>query len=148
LAELAMLAVRKLPEGTIPRGDSIGIHWTILLALATIAILTTVLSSLLPALMVARANPQQALQAGSRGVGSRQVSGRVSGSLVAVEVALSTLLLVGTGLLFHTLWNLEQSHLGFNVEHITTFQAMPADAAGFSNMQVSEDTAHAPTSVA
>ena len=32
--------------------------------------------------------------------------------LVAGEVALSTLLLVGTGLLFHTLWNLEQARLG------------------------------------
>jgi putative ABC transport system permease protein len=148
LAELAMVAVHKLPEGTIPRAESIGIHWSIVLVLAAVAVFTTVLSSLLPALMVARANPQQALQAGSRGIGSRQVSGKLSGVLVALEVALSTLLLVGTGLLFHTLWNLEQSRLGFDVEHVTTFSAMPADAAGFSNMAVSEDTANAPASVA
>lgn len=148
LAEFAVLAVHKLPEGTIPRVDSISIHWTVVLVLAVIAILTTVLSSLLPALMVARANPQLALQAGSRGVGSRTVSGKLSGTLVAGEVALSTLLLVGTGLLFHTLWNLEQSHLGFDVEHLTTFSVMPADAAGFSGMAVSQDTAHAPASVA
>jgi putative ABC transport system permease protein len=148
LAELAMLAVRKLPDGTIPRADSISIHWSIVLVLAAVAAFTTVLSSLLPALMVARANPQHALQAGSRGTGSRQVSGRLTGVLVAGEVALSTLLLVGTGLLFHTLWNLEQSRLGFDVERVTTFSAMPADAAGFSNMAVSEDTANAPASVA
>jgi putative ABC transport system permease protein len=148
LAEFAVLAVHKLPEGTIPRVDSISIHWTVVLVLAVIAILTTVLSSLLPALMVARANPQLALQAGSRGIGSRTVSGKLSGTLVAGEVALSTLLLVGTGLLFHTLWNLEQSHLGFDVEHLTTFSVMPADAAGFSGMAVSQDTAHAPASVA
>jgi putative ABC transport system permease protein len=148
LAELAMLAVRKLPDGTIPRADSISIHWSIVLVLAAVAAFTTVLSSLLPALMVARANPQHALQAGSRGTGSRQVSGRLTGVLVTGEVALSTLLLVGTGLLFHTLWNLEQSRLGFDVERVTTFSAMPADAAGFSNMAVSEDTANAPASVA
>lgn len=148
LAWLAMAAVQKLPDGTIPRGDAVAIHWTILLALAAIAIVTTVLSSLLPALMVARANPQAALQAASRGMGSRQVSGRLSGVLVAAEVALSTLLLVGTGLLFHTLWNLERSRLGFDAEHVTTFTAMPADAAGFSQMSVSEDTANAPASVA
>ena len=53
-----MMALRKLPDGTIPRADSIAIHWTVLLMLAAIAILTTVLSSLLPALLVARANPQ------------------------------------------------------------------------------------------
>lgn len=148
LAQLAMLAVHKLPDGTIPRADAISIHWTVVLVLAAIAILTTVLSSLLPALLVARVNPQAALQAASRGLGSRSVSGRLSGWLVAGEVALSTLLLVGTGLLFHTLWNLEKSHLGFETAHVTTFQAMPADAAGFSAMTVSEDTANAPVSVA
>ena len=148
LAELAMAAVHKLPDGTIPRGDSIAIHWTIVAVLAVIAVFTTVLSSLLPSLMVARANPQQALQAGTRGAGSRAVSGKLSGVMVAGEVALSTLLLVGTGLLFHTLWNLEKSRLGFDVEHVTTFTAMPADTAGFSSMAVSEDTSNAPTSVA
>ena len=121
LAQLAMVAVRKLPEDTIPRGDSIAIHWTIVLVLAAIAIVTTVLSSLLPALLVARANPQAALQAASRGVGSRSMGGKLSGWLVAGEVALSTLLLVGTGLLFRTLWNLEQSRLGFDTAHVTMF---------------------------
>jgi len=148
LAQLAMLAVHKLPDGTIPRGESISIHWTVVLVLAAIAIVTTVLSSLLPALLVARANPQAALQAASRGIGSRSVSGRLSGGLVAGEVALSTLLLVGTGLLFHTLWNLEQARLGIDITHVTTFIAMPADAAGFSAMAVSEDTGNAPVSVA
>ncbi|HEY2859736.1 MAG TPA: ABC transporter permease [Terracidiphilus sp.] len=148
LAELAMLALHKLPEGTIPRADSISIHWTIVLVLAAVAILTTVLSAAMPALLASRAHPQAALQGASRGIGSRSVSGRLSGILVAGEVALSTVLLVGTGLLFHTLWNLEQSHLGFDTAHITTFSAMPSDAAGFSAMSVSEDTANAPASVA
>ena len=147
-AQLAMMALRKLPEGTLPREDAISIHWTIVLVLAAIAIVTTALSSLLPALLAARAHPQAALQSASRGLGSRTVSGRLSGLLVAGEVALSTLLLVGTGLLFHTLWNLEQARLGFDTERVTTFTAMPADAAGFSNMAVSADTANAPVSVA
>jgi predicted permease len=148
VAEMALEGVRKLPEGTIPRGDSIAIHWTVILALAAIATFTTLLSSLLPALLVSRTDPQPALQAGSRGIGSRSVRGRVSGWLVSGEVALSTVLLIGTGLLFHTLWNLEHAQLGFGVTHVTTFTAMPADAAGFVGMAVSEDTANAPTSVA
>jgi putative ABC transport system permease protein len=148
LAQLAIIGVQKLPSGTIPRGDSIAIHWTVVLVLAGIAIITTVLSALLPALLVSRANPQAALQAASRGIGLRSVGGKLSGGLVAAEVALSTLLLVGTGLLFHTLWNLEKSRLGFETAHITTFTAMPADAAGFSGLAVSEDTAHAPASIA
>ena len=148
LAQLAMAGIHKLPDGTIPRGDTIAIHWTIVLVLAAVAIVTTVLSSLLPALLVARTHPQAALQAASRGVGSRSVGGKLSGALVGAEVALSTLLLVGTGLLFHTLWNLEQSRLGFETANVTTFLAMPADSAGFSALAVSEDTANAPPSVA
>ena len=148
LAQAATVGIRKLPDGTIPRADAISIHWTIVLTLAVIAAITTVLSSLLPALLVVRANPQAALQAASRGVGARSVGGKLSGGLVAAEVALSTLLLVGTGLLFHTLWNLEQSHLGFETAHVTTFTTMPADAAGFSGLAVSEDTANAPPSIA
>jgi putative ABC transport system permease protein len=148
LVEWALSAVQKLPDGTLPLGDSIAMHWTIVLVLAAIAILSTALSSLLPALLVARSNPQAALQAGSRGMVPRAVSGRLSAALVAGEVALSTVLLIGTGLLFHTLWNLERARLGFNATHLTTFTAMPDDAAGFSSMAVSEDTAHAPVSVA
>ncbi len=148
LAWAALEAMKKLPDGTIPRAESIGIHWSIVLILAAIATLTTLLSSLLPALLVARTDPQPALQSASRGLGARSVSGRLSGWLVAGEVALSTLLLVGTGLLFHTLWNLEHARLGIDVDRVTTFTAMPGDAAGFSGMAVSEDTEHAPTSIA
>jgi putative ABC transport system permease protein len=148
LARAAVIAVSKLPEGTIPRADSIAIHWTVVLVLAAIAIVVTAISSLLPAVVVARSNPQAALQSASRGLGSHSVSGKLSGGLVAGEVALSTLLLVGTGLLFHTLWNLEKSQLGFDAARVTKFTAMPADAAGFSGMAVSEVGGNTPLSVA
>jgi putative ABC transport system permease protein len=148
LARAAMIGVSKLPEGTIPRADLIAIHWTVVLVLVAIAIVVTALSSLLPALVAARSNPQAALQSASRGLGSHSVSGKLSGGLVAGEVALSTLLLVGTGLLFHTLWNLEKSQLGFDAARVTTFIAMPADAAGFSGMAVSEGGGNTPASVA
>jgi len=58
------------------------------------------------------------------------------------------LLLISTGLLFHTLWNLEHANLGFNVERVTSFTGMPADAAGFGNMAVSESSAAVPASIA
>jgi predicted permease len=148
LAYFAVIAVHKLPPDTIPRAEEIGVRWSVVLILAGIATLTTILSALLPALLVSKSDPQKALQGSSRGVGTRSVRGRLSGSVIAGEVALSALLLVGTGLLFRTLWNLEHARLGFEVTRITTFTAMPADAAGFSNMAVSKDEAHAPTSVA
>jgi predicted permease len=148
IAWLAVSLIHKLPPDTIPRDETIAIHWQVLLAMAGIATLTTVLTSLLPALFVARTDPQPALQSASRGLGPRSVGSRVSGWLVAAEVALSTLLLIATGLLFHTLWNLEHSKLGFDVTRLSTFTAMPADAAGFGNMSVSKSNEPAPTSIA
>ncbi|MGO8719241.1 MAG: ADOP family duplicated permease [Acidobacteriaceae bacterium] len=147
-AEAILAAVRKLPQGTVPRADSIAMHWSVVLVLATIAVITTVLSSLLPALLAAGANPQASLQSATGGTGSRSVKGRFSGWLVAGEVALSTLLLVGTGLLFHTLWNLEKSQLGFDATHLTMFTAMPADAAGYSHLSAAANSQNAPVSVA
>lgn len=147
-ANLAITLVHKLPPDTFPRAGDIFIHWTMIGILAVTATLTTILSSLLPALLVARTDPQPALQAASRGLGSRAVRSRMSGWLVAGEVALSTLLLIATGLLFRTLWNLEHARLGFDVTRVTTFTAMPADATGFSNMNVSADAEPAASSIA
>ncbi len=138
LAEWVLVLVQKLPPGTIPRGEEIALRWTVALALAAIATLTTLLSSSLPAFLASRTEPQPALQAASRGVGSRSVRSRITGWIVAGEVALSTLLLISTGLLFRTLWNLEHARLGFDVTRVTSFTAMPADAVGFGNMAVTE----------
>jgi putative ABC transport system permease protein len=148
LAWLAVIAVHKLPEDTIPRAEGIAVHWPVVLALAAIATLTTILSSLLPALFVARTDPQPALQNASRGLGSRTFGARVSGWLVALEVAVSAVLLIATGLLFHTLWNLEHARLGFDVTRVTSFTVMPADASGFANMAVAQPGEKAPISIA
>jgi putative ABC transport system permease protein len=148
LAWFAITVVHKLPQDTIPRAQDIALHWPVVLMLAAIATVTTVLSSLLPALFVARTDPQPALQAASRGVGTRSLGARVSGWLVAIEVSISAVLLIATGLLFHTLWNLDHAHLGFDATRVTSFTAMPADAAGFANMGVMQATEKAPTSIA
>ncbi len=148
LAAFAIALVHKLPPDTIPRAEDIGLRWRVVLVLAAIATVTTILSAFLPAWMVSRSDPQRALQGASRGLGARSVRRSLSGAVVAGEVALSALLLIATGLLFHTLWNLEHVRLGFDVERVTTFSAMPSDASGFANMTVSSDAAHAPTSIA
>lgn len=148
LAAFAIVLLHKLPPDTIPRGENIHLRWTVVLVLAAVATVTTVLSALLPAALVSRSDPQKVLQGASRGVGARSVRRHLSGIVVAGEVGLSALLLVGTGLLFHTLWNLQHVRLGFDVSRVTSFISMPADASGFGNMDVSSDVAHAPTSVA
>jgi putative ABC transport system permease protein len=148
IAVLIISISHKLLQQAVTRGDAVALHWPVVLALAGVATITTILSSLIPALLESRTDPQPALQTASRGLGSRSVRTRLSGWLVAGEVALSTLLLIATGLLFHTLWNLEHARLGFDITRVTSFTAMPADAAGFINMGVAQTGEQAPTSVA
>jgi putative ABC transport system permease protein len=148
LAQLLLQGIRKLPDGTIPRGESISMDWTLILAVVLIAFLTTLFSSLLPAILVARTDPQAGLRAASRSLGAHSVRGRIAGLLVAGETALSAVLLIGTGLLFHTLWNLQHAPLGFAVSRVISFTAMPEDAAGFSAMAVSQQDPNAPASIA
>jgi predicted permease len=148
LAWAGLGALHKLPDGTIPRAGDVHLRWTVILVLAAIATLTMLLSSALPGAFAAGINPQLGLQAGSRGLGTRSVRGKVSGWLVAGEVALSVLLLISTGLLFRTLWNLEHANLGFDITRVTSFSVMPADAVGFANMGVADENNDAGPSVA
>jgi putative ABC transport system permease protein len=138
LAEMAIAVIHKLPPDTIPRGEDIAVRWTVVLTLALIASITTVLSASLPAFLAGRTDPQPALQSASRGTGARSVRSRLTGWVVAGEVALSVVLLVSAGLLFRTLWNLEHARLGIEVTRVTSFSAMPADAVGFGNMAVTD----------
>uniref|UniRef100_A0A7V5CSZ0 ABC transporter permease n=1 Tax=Acidobacterium capsulatum TaxID=33075 RepID=A0A7V5CSZ0_9BACT len=148
LATAAIESVHKLPPDTIPRMSAIHLRWTVVLVMAAIATFTTVLSSLLPAVMVSGVDPQATLQSASRGVGTRSVRGKLTAWLVMAEIALSTLLLVSTGLLARTMWNLEHAWLGFQTTRLTTFQVTPPNAAGFSGMSVSSNLGAPPTSVA
>ena len=70
-AQLALEGIHKLPEGTIPRSESISMHWTLIMAVAVIATLTTLFSSLLPAFLVARTRLANGLA-----VRLREASGR------------------------------------------------------------------------
>ncbi len=148
IAGWAIAAIHKLPAGSIPRAESIELRWSIAGVLAAIASLTTLLSSVVPALLVSRSDPQSVLQGAGRGRSTKALRARVAGCLVAAELALSALLLVATGLLFRTLWNLEHTRLGFDTARLTTFSAMPADAAGFVNVKVSSSDPRQAPSVA
>jgi predicted permease len=146
LAGFTISVVHRLPPGTLPRGSDIGFHWSVALVLVTIATGITILSSLLPALLMIRTGAQQALQAG-RTLGQSRLQTKIGGGLVAAEVALSVLLLVATGLLFRTLWKLQHAQIGFEPTRVTEFTATPADTAGTTGLAVA-DAEHVPASIA
>ncbi len=110
------------PKGMIlPRASEIHLRFSVLAMLAVIAIAVTLLSSLLPVLLAWRVQPEAALRAQSRASTPHAARSRLAGWLVSGEVAIAAILLVATGLLFHTLYNLEHQRLGFETEHVITF---------------------------
>jgi predicted permease len=87
--------------------------WRVMGFLAALAIMTTALFGLMPALRAARVPPGAAMKAGGRGVIGGPATLALRRALVAVQVALS-LVLVTAGLLFaRSLFNLLSVDAGF-----------------------------------
>jgi len=88
-------------------------------------LLTTLVFGLAPAIQSSRADVAPALsdRAGS-GAGGKQVFLRKL--LVAGQIALALLLLIGASLFLRTLANLESTGPGFSTEHLVTFRVDPS----------------------
>ena len=86
-----------------------------------VAVLTGLLFGLAPALRAASVSPNNALKKDARGMAAGRFGlGRV---LVAGQVALSLMLLVGAGLFLGTLRNLLTTNLGFSLHHVLLVRA-------------------------
>jgi putative ABC transport system permease protein len=87
--------------------------WRVLGFIAGLAILTTVLFGLMPALRAGGVPPGSVLKAGGRGMTSGRARFRLQRILVASQVALSLVLLAGALLFARSLENLMTRNLGF-----------------------------------
>lgn len=131
IASLTLQAARHLPVGLVPRAEEIHLRPPVFLALVGFAGLATIISSLAPALAAMRTDPEDVLRGAARGSTAGRKRSRLAGWMVTGEVAISALLLVASGLMFHTLYNLEKVHLGFDPARVTSFMTVPATSAGF-----------------
>ncbi|MBC7927147.1 MAG: FtsX-like permease family protein, partial [Bryobacteraceae bacterium] len=114
---LIELLVRFVPQD-LPRLGEVQLNPAVLAFAAIMTLLSGLITGLAPALRLTQAKTQEALRTQGRSTarsGLRQ-------SLVAVQIALSMTLLVGGGLLFRTLWNLENQPTGFVRDHLLTFR--------------------------
>ncbi|HTE43861.1 MAG TPA: ABC transporter permease [Gemmatimonadaceae bacterium] len=92
-----------------------------------VAIATVILTGVAPALMASRADPQEALREGGRGLTSGADRGRLRGALVIGEIALACSLLIGAGLMVRSLQGLLKAELGYRPEHVLTMRVtMPS----------------------
>jgi predicted permease len=109
-----------IPEGLLPSVAEIRVDWRVLAFAFTAAIATGLLFGLAPAWQARKVDVNTALKEnpGKGGTGR----GRLRGTLVVAEVALSLVLLVGAGLLIRTFGNLLSVAPGFDPHNVLTCQ--------------------------
>jgi len=111
-------ALSALPTA-LPRAEEIGLDGRVLLFTLAISLLAGTLAGLAPALKISQRRLAETLKDGGRGAGGGRH--RAQGALVAVEMALALVLLIGAGLMIRSLsalWNVDP---GFRAENVLTF---------------------------
>jgi predicted permease len=111
-------ALNVLPTA-LPRADEIGLDARVLLFTASISLLTGLIAGLAPALKTSQWRLFETLKKSGRSAGGGWR--RAHGVLVAVEVALALVLLIGAGLMIRSLsalWNVDP---GFRADNVLTF---------------------------
>jgi predicted permease len=115
---LSRLVPTTLPLATVPSVDL-----RVFAVAAGLSALTGLGFGLLPALRVGGASGFAALREGARGSASRQ---RLRTTLVAVEVTVSVVLLIGAGLLMRAMLRVQAIDPGFSAENVLSVQtALP-----------------------
>lgn len=109
----ALAALR--PSG-LAELDRVAVDGRVLLFTLSVAAIATGLFGLFPALRATRTDPARRLAGESTGTASGGARGHFRGALIAGQVALSLVLLVGTGLLVTTLFQLGKADTGFRPE--------------------------------
>jgi predicted permease len=112
----ALSAVQSLLSTQLPPNTSLSMHWRAVAVSAAVTVVSALLVGLAPALHASRADVVETLK--DRARGSSERSGRFRSVLIVVEVALSVVLLVGSGLLLSSFIALQRTPLGFNPDGV------------------------------
>jgi putative ABC transport system permease protein len=119
LAVLAVPSLLALSPPDIRQFKQVGINPGVLGFSFLTSVACGVLFGLLPALQSSRSRPNESLKEGERG--STANRGRTRSALVVAEIGLSLVLLVGAGLLFRSFARLMEVNVGFDPDHLLTF---------------------------
>ncbi len=120
------------------RAESVGLDVspdaTVLAFSAGVCMLAGVLFGLTPALRATRVDLSSTLKESSSAVSPRLGLGK---AIIAAQVAISLVLLIGAGLFVQTMRNLKNQDLGFNQRNLLLFQLDPR-RAGYSGKKIDD----------
>jgi putative ABC transport system permease protein len=122
LAAGALRALKSIDPTSIPAMSPVTLDLTVVAFTLVLAVVTTLLFGLAPALRTLHVNLVESLREGGQQAtlgGRRQ---RLRGALVAAEVALAVILVIGAGLMIRTLSALGSIDLGFDPDRVLTMR--------------------------
>ena len=128
IAVWSLQAIKTADSSNIPRVHEVTVDNGSLAFVLLIMLLAALASGLFPAWTGSRINLASALSRESERAGRSGHRQRTQAILVAVQVALSCLLLTGAGLLMRSLQAIQSVSLGFRTDHILTAEVYLADA--------------------
>jgi putative ABC transport system permease protein len=122
VARISIGAIRRLAPANLPRIESVSIDWTVLVFAAAAGLAAIALFGAAPAWRAASPNVLAALRTGGRVISARP--GRLlRNGIVVAEVALSFVLLIGSGLMYRSFVELNRVDPGYDPRHVLTFFA-------------------------
>ncbi|MGH2779879.1 MAG: ABC transporter permease, partial [Thermoleophilaceae bacterium] len=113
----------------LPRANGIGVDEWVLAFAAVVSVLTGILFGIAPALLMSRAGLQPTLKEGDAG------RGLLRKGLVAGQVALAVVVLVGAGLLIRSLWNLTRVDPGLQPARVLTLETQLASSERYEEVE-------------
>ncbi len=120
LAAGAVHYFRVLNPIEMPPGNPVAVNRTVLAFTAALALVTAILSGLIPALRASRIDPIDALKSSGRGASLGPTTKMLGRLLAAAQVTLSISLLAGAGLLIESVNRLASVPLGFRTDRALT----------------------------
>jgi putative ABC transport system permease protein len=114
------LLIALMPPNLVPRIGEIGLDGRVLGFNFALALLTGVAFGLAPAWQASRANANESLKEGGRSQSSGVRHRFLRQAVVAAEIAVSIVLLIGAGLMVKSFARLREVKLGFNSERTLT----------------------------
>jgi putative ABC transport system permease protein len=113
-------ALASLAQGTLPRAGEIRTDGGVLLFTLAISVFAGLAFGLVPALEVSRPNLNMVLRSEGRGSTGGRRHNALRNLLVVSQVGLSTVLLIGAGLLLRNFVQLSAANPGFDSHHLLT----------------------------
>jgi putative ABC transport system permease protein len=118
VASAALGPLLHMAEGSVPQVFSVGLDRSVLLFTLVVSVLTGLVFGIVPALRTGKIDLRETLNEGSRGSTTGRGHHRILGALVATEIAVALLLLIGSGLLLRSFSRLQEVSPGFQPDHL------------------------------